>query len=221
MLKYGYASFVFLAMFVVSQTALGDFWVNELNYESDPNVEIVRSPISAAVDLNTVTWHLYNGANGTVYSQIPLNTFTVGSSTNGYTIFRLSGFTIQSGNPSGQADSPDGWAISVGGTVVEFKSYEGSFTATNGVAAGLTSADIGVRQDTGFPSQASSQLTGTGNKASDFGWIPGQGPSYGQVNLSQTLTAVPEPSSMVLIGLVACTLLVRRMKKTRCHVNNI
>ena len=38
-----------------------------------------------------------------------------------------------------------------GGTVVMFISYEGSFTATDGPASGLTSTDIGVNEPTDSP----------------------------------------------------------------------
>jgi hypothetical protein len=187
-------------MLLLSPTVRADFWVNEINYESSPGVEIIMSPLSQGTNLNNVIWWLYDGATGTSYANHALSTFSAGASANNYTVFSLTGFAIQSGNPSGQPDSPDGWAISVNGAVVEFKSYEGTFTASAGVAAGLTSMDIGVRQNTGYPTQSSSQLQGTGNKASDFNWIVGQGPSYGQVNLGQTLTAVPEPSSLALLS---------------------
>jgi len=181
--------------------ALGDFWVNEINYESSPSIEIVASPSSAGVNLGTVILSLYDGATGNIYASHALSSFTLGATTNDYSLYSLSGFTIQAGNPSGQPDSPDGWAISIGASVFEFRSYEGVFTANSGVAAGLTSTDIGVRQNTGFPTQSSSQLLGTGMRASDFLWIAGQGPSFGQVNLGQTLVAVPEPNSIVLLGL--------------------
>ena len=51
-----------------------------------------------------------------------------------------------------QNGAPDGVALSQNGTLVEFLSYEGSFAATNGSAAGTTSTDIGVAE------------TGSGNR---------------------------------------------------------
>ena len=202
----------FLLPLVVCRGSMADFWVNELNYQSSPNIEIVRSPSSAGANLSTVILSLYDGSTGTVYASHALSTFTVGATVNNYTLYSLTGFTIQTGGPSGGPDIPDGWAISVAGTVAEFKSYEGTFTAVSGVAAGLTSTDIGVRQEQGYPAQSSSQLTGTGTASASFNWISGQGPSYGQVNLSQTLVAVPEPSSIVLLGLVAGAIFLRRKR---------
>ena len=47
-----------------------------------------------------------------------------------------------------QNGDPDGFAlVNAAGQVVEFLSYEGTFTAANGPAAGMTSTDIGVRED--------------------------------------------------------------------------
>ena len=49
--------------------------------------------------------------------------------------------------PGIQNGSPDGLAlVDAGGAVVEFLSYEGSFTATSGNANGLVSVDIGVSE---------------------------------------------------------------------------
>ncbi len=210
---FRYCSFAF--PLVLCQCAKGDFWLNELNYESEPNVEIVVSPSSSAINLGTVTWSLYDGSTGSVYASHLLSSFTFGSTLNGYSLIRLSGFTIQNGGSSGGPNIPDGWAISVGGSVVEFKSYEGTFTATSGVAVGLTSTDIGVRQEQGTPSQSSMQLLGIGSTAAQFKWISGQGPSYGQQNLGQSLQAVPEPGSIALAGLAASLIFFRRKLNTR------
>ncbi len=47
---------------------------------------------------------------------------------------------IQNGDPDGIA------LVNPAGTVIEFLSYEGVFTAANGPASGMTSTDIGVRE---------------------------------------------------------------------------
>ena len=53
-----------------------------------------------------------------------------------------------SATPHGmQNGAPDGLALVPGTTVVEFLSYEGAMTATNGPAVGLTSTDIGVSEN--------------------------------------------------------------------------
>jgi hypothetical protein len=58
---------------------------------------------------------------------------------NGYNCFAL--FLIYKNG------SPDGIAlVNPSGKVIQFLSYEGSFTATNGPALGMTSTDIGVSE---------------------------------------------------------------------------
>jgi hypothetical protein len=66
---------------------------------------------------------------------------------------------------NGQVDTttePDGIAlVDSNGAVVEFLSYEGSFTATGGPANGQTSVDIGVSESTDTtPAGHSLQRTG-------------------------------------------------------------
>ncbi|MEN9063587.1 ExeM/NucH family extracellular endonuclease [Ponticoccus litoralis] len=85
-----------------------------------------------------------------------------------------------------QNGAPDGIALVNDGTLVEFLSYEGSFTATEGAAAGVTSTDIGVSESSGTPLGFSLQrdedgdtwaapaedTRGTANDAAPSGGIP-------------------------------------------------
>jgi hypothetical protein len=66
-------------------------------------------------------------------------------------------------------------------------SYEGSFTASNGPAAGLTSVDIGVLETSATPVGWSLQLGGSGNDYEDFSWQAAQTATPGAVNAGQTL----------------------------------
>jgi hypothetical protein len=49
-------------------------------------------------------------------------------------------------------------------------SYEGSFTATNGPANGMTSTDIGIAEESNAVIGSSLQLIGAGFTYSDFTW---------------------------------------------------
>jgi hypothetical protein len=69
---------------------------------------------------------------------------------------------------------------------VQFISYEGSFTAVGGPAAGLTSTDIGVSESSSTPVGFSLQLTGTGSEAADFTWTSPTDDTPGAVNNGQT-----------------------------------
>lgn len=104
-------------------------------------------------------------------------------------------------------------------SVVQFLSYEGSITATSGVAAGMTSRDIGVAETSSTPAEYSLQLTGAGREYEDFSWTASPAVNtFGRINHSQTFTApvstsklrsaisVPEPPSLFLflLGLFVC-----------------
>lgn len=65
--------------------------------------------------------------------------------------------------------------------VVEFLSYEGSFTAKNGPASGMTSTDISVYEDREGPVGNSLQKT-------DAGWVGPVAATPGKANSGQTLS---------------------------------
>ena len=75
--------------------------------------------------------------------------------------------------------------VDPGGNVVQFLSYEGSFVAANGPAAGLTSTDIGVAEDSGSALGFSLQLKGAGASAADFVWTSASDDNFGAVNAGQ------------------------------------
>ncbi|HEY0306137.1 MAG TPA: Ig-like domain-containing protein, partial [Longimicrobiales bacterium] len=67
--------------------------------------------------------------------------------TRGVVVINYASNGIQNGAASATGIEPDGIAlIGPGGVLLEFLSYEGSFVAQNGPAAGNASTDIGVRQ---------------------------------------------------------------------------
>lgn len=79
--------------------------------------------------------------------------------------------------------------------VIEFISYEDSFTATSNDANGLTSVDVGVEENGSTPIGHSIQLTGSGSMSSDFTWTAPSAASPGLLNTGQTLVA--DPSSQL------------------------
>ena len=93
--------------------------------------------------------------------------------------------------PGIQNGAPDGVAlVDADGDVVQFLSYEGSFTATSGPANGLTSTDIGVSQSGSEPSTLSLQLKGNGSDYADFEWTAASTSSFGSLNDGQDFVAV-------------------------------
>ena len=100
--------------------------------------------------------------------------------------------------------------IDDGGSVVEFLSYEGSFTAGDGPAAGLVSVDIAVFEPNDTPLGLSLQLQGAGNIAADFAWTSPSAHTRGAINNNQTFEPngggdIPTVSTW---GMVIATLLM-------------
>ena len=85
------------------------------------------------------------------------------------------------------------------GQVVQFLSYEGSFTAGNGPAAGLTSTDIGVSEGGSSPVGFSLQLTGAGASYADFTWVAARDDNFGAVNTDQDFIGA-NATGLVSIG---------------------
>ncbi len=83
---------------------------------------------------------------------------------------------IQNGGQGGI--QPDGFAlVDNNGQLIEFLSYEGSFTAADGPAAGVTSTDIGVMEDNPVPApdrslhRSADGATWSAASAADFGYV--------------------------------------------------
>jgi len=90
--------------------------------------------------------------------------------------------------------------------IIQFISYEGSFTARNGVANGLTSTDIGVAESSSTSIGHSLQLIGLGSDYSDFTWSGPATASPGSINSGQTFPRISVPDNgstawMLILGL--------------------
>jgi hypothetical protein len=159
-------------------------WINEFHYDNTgtDTGEFIEIAGPAGLDLSNYSIELYNGSNGEVYDTQSLNGNVIPNQSNGI------GTVIISYPTNGiENGSPDGIALIDSGTVLYFISYEGSFTATNGSAIGLTSTDIGVTEPGSTPVGQSLQLTGTGNQYSDFSWSGPSAESPGNINSGQTI----------------------------------
>ncbi|MGE3310877.1 MAG: hypothetical protein AB7O66_12985 [Limisphaerales bacterium] len=168
-------------------------WINEFHYDDaggDTGEFVEIAVPSSFADLASVTLTLYNGSDGRGYSTHSLDSFSQGSQEGGLSFYSKLIGGIQNGAPDGMALS---WTDGA-----HFISYEGSFTAANGPAAGLTSFDIGIAQpDTGAPDGSSLGLIGFGGSHDDFVWASIDTATPGGVNLGQTV--VPEPQAYVIL----------------------
>jgi len=183
MKKYTAIILLLLAFTATSQ----EMWINELHYDnaggdSGEFVEVVVEQTYSG-DLANLEIFFYNGSNSNVYNSShikTLDTFDVGVSQGGFTIYSKL-------TPSMQNGSPDGIALVNNGAVVQFISYEGTITAAGGPAFGLTSTDIGVSESSATAIGESLQLSGTASHPEGFTWQAAATATMGQVNTGQTL----------------------------------
>ncbi len=157
-------------------------FINELHYDNDgadagEAIEIVGP---AGTDLTGWSIVVYNGAGGASYGTFPLSGVLTDTS-GGYGFAVVPVLGLQNG-------APDGLALVSPSEVVQFLSYEGSFTATNGPASGQVSTDIGVAEAANELAGLSLQLTGTGATYGDFTWSSPATASFGAVNPGQTFS---------------------------------
>ena len=162
--------------------------INEFHYDNaggDKNefIEIVLTdPLSMSPD--DIDIFFYNGGDGTPYKEFNLSDFDahgILSDSNAYYSKHVTG--IQNGGP-------DGFAVTYNNTVFEFISYEGSFSATSGPAAGMTSTDILVYEATSTPPNSSLQ-----RQCFSDTWVLTEGSNTrGQVNTGCTPGPAPKPT---------------------------
>lgn len=158
-------------------------WINEFHYDNDgtDTGEMVEIAGNAGVDLSG--WQVigYNGNGGSSYKSVTLSG-VIPDQSNGFGTLQFSFTSMQNGAPDGLA------LVNASGAVVLFISYEGTFTATDGVASGMTSQDVGVAETSSTPVGHSIQLSGSGNKYSDFTWQGPMSNTAGAINAAQSFT---------------------------------
>lgn len=168
----------------------GTVFINELHYDNagTDSGEAVEIAGPAGTDLTGWSIVLYNGNGGAAYDTKTLS---------GVLPDQQGGFgTLSVAYPSNgvQNGGPDGVAlVDASGAVLQFLSYEGTFAAVGGPAAGLTSTDIGVTEDGTQAAGSALGLTGSGATYGDFGWSGPLAASFGAPNPGQTFGGDPEP----------------------------
>jgi PKD repeat protein len=184
---------VLLGLNTSEPVRISEFHYDNVNGDTNEWIE-VSGP--GNMSLNGYSIVLYNGADGLSYStrflggNIPLICSGRGVV---LVMYAINGI---------QNDSPDGIAlIAPDNSVIEFLSYEGSFTAVNGPAAGMTSVDIGVFETGNEPASPVTSLWRNG--ASTFWSGPSQN-SFGTCNDN----IEPPPASSVEVTPSSATILV-------------
>lgn len=163
-------------------------FINEFHYDnaSEDVGEFIEVAVSADSDLTGWSLVLYNGNNGASYNTIDLTGLAIadGGAGFGFVTVNLPTNGLQNGSPDGIALVDDA------GSVVEFLSYEGAFTAADGPAAEMTSTDIGVSEPGTTPIGQSLQRQGVGDGlaavAGDFIFAAPLAQTPGAVNVGQS-----------------------------------
>ncbi len=128
-----------LVVVQVHQVELPPVRFSEIHYDNfgtDAN-EVIEVEGPAGASLAGWSIVLYNGNGGLAYDTKALTgTLADACSGRGTAFVSYPSNAIQNGSPDGMA------LVNDAGTVVEFLSYEGTFLATDGPAAGMTSTDI-------------------------------------------------------------------------------
>lgn len=157
-------------------------WINEFHYDNigadvDEFVEIAGP---AGLDLSNYRLLFYNGSDGESDYGLTLS---------GIIDNEINSYGAKDFYPTSLQNDMEGIALIKLSTnqVLQFISYEGSFTATNNVANGMTSIDIIAFEPSDTPIGDSIQLTGTGNSYVDFIWNVPADDSPGDLNFGQNI----------------------------------
>lgn len=171
-----------------------EVFINEFHYDnvgSDSNEKI---EVMAPAGTNLSGWKLvlYNGNGGGQYATLNL----AGTTTNqcgghGTVVATVGSSGLQNGARDGIA------LINSSNQVVQFLSYEGTLTASNGPASGMTSTAIPQSETNSTPTGRSLRLTGTGSSYSQFTWAAPAANSFGNCNAGQTLTGGSSGNALV------------------------
>ena len=163
-------------------------FISEIHYDNvgADSAEAVEVFGPAGTSLAGWTLVLYNGSGGASYATVNLAGSIPDLGGTGHGVVSVSTAGLQNGSPDGVA------LVDATNAVRQFLSYEGSFTATNGVANGLTSTDIGVAEAGTEPAGQSLQLVGTGTTYGALSWQAPATASFGTLNAG---TVVPPPAA--------------------------
>ncbi|MFD2166174.1 endonuclease [Thalassotalea euphylliae] len=157
-------------------------WINEFHYDNQGSDRDEFVEIAGVAGTNLSGWKIeaYNGNGGKLYKTINLSG-VISNQSNGYGALAFTATSLQNGSADGIA------LINAQGEVVQFISYEGTLTATNGVASGLRSDGINVSETSSTPTGYSLQLRGQGTGYDAFNWQGPSSSSRGSLNSGQTM----------------------------------
>jgi hypothetical protein len=171
-------------------------FINEIHYDNagDDTGEAVEIAGPAGTDISGWRIVRYNGESspnpGMVYTSPAAPQETLPPGTMIPPVCETFGVFVIGYPLNGLQNGPmDAIAlVDSAGAVVQFLSYEGTVTAANGPAVGLTSTNIGVTEPGTTPVGRSLQLQGTGAFYGDFAWAAPIPHTFGLCNTGQVFT---------------------------------
>jgi DNA/RNA endonuclease G (NUC1)/uncharacterized protein YjdB len=184
--------------FVITPPAVPAVSISEIHYDNASTDAGEAIEISGPAGARVNGWKivLYNGSGGVTYTPTVTLTGNIPATCGARGVinstYAVNG--IQNGDPDGMA------LVDSAGSVIEFISYEGTFTATNGPAVGMVSRDIGVREAGSEPLGLSIRRNSAGT------WFTDAANTFGACNdnttppVDSTVASVTElPTSATLI----------------------
>jgi len=166
-------------------------FINEFHYDNSGPTdtgEAIEVVVPTGTDVSNYEIVRYNGSNGAVYTSNPgPASFPAASATAVNGLVDI--YVINYPSNGLQNGAPDGFALVDNGVVIQFLSYEGSFTAVGGAADGMTSTDIGQSETNSTDPGLSLQLAGSGNSYNAFSWQDDATSTFGAANTNQVFSA--------------------------------
>ncbi len=184
---------------MASPEARAEVFINELHYDDATSsgdvgerVEIVAT---AGESLSGYRVYLYNGSTPSAATYYDNDLVPTGSLKSCGASVRIA--TVSYASNGIQNGAPDALAlVNGGGQLVQFLSYEGAVTASNGPAAGRTSTNLPVSESASTAAGTSLQLGGSGTRAADFTWRTSAAHTFDGCNRSQTFAAPNPPPTL-------------------------
>jgi endonuclease I len=171
--------------------ARAEVFINELHYDDatasgdvGERIEIVAT---AGESLSGYRIHLYNGSTPSAATVYDDDAVPAGALVSCGASVRIATLSYPSnGLQNGASDAIA--LVDAGGALVQFLSYEGAVTASNGPAAGRTSST---------PAGTSLQLGGTASGQAGFAWQASATQTFGACNRNQSFGAPNPPPTLV------------------------
>lgn len=179
--------------------ASAEVFINELHYDdataSGDVGERIKVVATAGESLSGYRLYLYNGSTPSQATYYDNDALPAGSVVSCGGSVRIA--TLSYASNGIQNGAPDAIALVNGsGALVQFLSYEGTVTGSNGPAAGRASTNLPVSESASTAAGTSLQLAGSGTRAADFGWRASAAHTFGGCNHGQTFAA-PNPPPAV------------------------